>query len=56
MPSLIIGIILLIAGIGLTVSSPNSIFYGAIVVGIINIGRGIWQLSQARDVHDDHHY
>ena len=55
MPSLIIGIILLILGIALTVSSPHSIYYGAIVVGIINIIRGIWQLTQARDHYDDHY-
>ena len=56
MPSLIIGIVLLLVGIGLTVSSPHSIYYGAIVVGIINIIRGIYQLSQSHEIHDDHHY
>ena len=27
-------------------ASTNTIFIGAIVVGIVNIGRGIYQLSQ----------
>jgi uncharacterized membrane protein HdeD (DUF308 family) len=57
MASLILGIVLLLAGIGLTVSSPNTIFYGAIVVGIINIIRGAIQLSQEqRHHHDDSHW
>jgi len=45
MTRLIIGIVLLVAG-AIGTASTNTIFVGAIVIGIVNIGRGIYQLSQ----------
>jgi uncharacterized membrane protein HdeD (DUF308 family) len=55
MVSLVIGIVLLIVGIGLTVASPHSIYYGAIAVGVINIIRGLVQLSQSQNTGDNDH-
>ena|SRR6218665_311934 len=45
--NLVIGIVLLIAGIGLTAASDGqAIFYGAIVVGIIQIIRGVIAMNE----------
>ena len=51
---LIVGVLLLVAGIGVTVSSKEAVWYGAIVVGVIEIARGLVQLmrSQRRGAHD----
>ena len=46
MGSLIFGVVLLVAGIVVTMMSPNTIWYGAMIVGVINIVRGIIKISQ----------
>ena len=43
---LIFGIVLLVAGVAVTVLSTNAVWYGAIIVGLINIVRGGLRLSQ----------
>ena len=52
MGSLIFGIVLLVGGIVVTVMSPNTIWYGAMIVGVINIVRGIMKLSQGSSRSD----
>jgi hypothetical protein len=53
MGHLIVGVVLLAAGIGTTVLSKEVVWYGAIVVGVIEIARGLYKLmaqkSQAVD-------
>ena len=39
---LIVGVLLLLAGIGVTVTSREAVWYGAIIVGVIEIGRGLY--------------
>lgn len=38
------GIALLAVGVGLTMASTNTVFYGAILVGVYYIGRGVFTL------------
>lgn len=45
---LIVGVALLAAGIGVTASSKEAVWYGAIVVGVIEIARGLYYLSRSR--------
>ena len=45
MGTLIFGVVLLGAGVLATVMSPNTVWYGAMIVGVINIVRGIIKLS-----------
>jgi hypothetical protein len=45
---LCIGAVLLAAGIGVTVVSKEVVWYGAIVVGVIEIARGIHKMTRAR--------
>lgn len=47
------GVLLLGAGIGVTVTSREAVWYGAIVVGVIEIARGLYQLtrSESRGAH-----
>jgi uncharacterized membrane protein HdeD (DUF308 family) len=44
---LIFGIVLLVAGVGVTMFSGKVVWYGAMIVGVINIVRGIMTLSRA---------
>lgn len=46
MGTLIFGVVLLVGGVVVTMMSPNTIWYGAMIVGVINIVRGIIKLSQ----------
>jgi hypothetical protein len=46
MGSVLFGIALLLLGIGVTVSSGHVVWYGAILVGIYRIIRGVITLSQ----------
>ena len=48
MGHLIVGVVLLAAGIGVTVSSKETVWYGAIVVGVIEIARGLYYLMRTR--------
>jgi len=41
------GVALLAVGIGLTVTSTNTVFYGAIIVGVYYLGRGVYTLLKA---------
>jgi hypothetical protein len=43
-----VGAVLLAAGIGVTFVSKEVVWYGAIVVGVIEIARGLWATLQAR--------
>lgn len=43
---LIIGALLLAAGIGVTIVSKEVVWYGAIVVGVIEIVRGIYKMTR----------
>ncbi len=43
------GAVLLVAGIGVTVVSKEVVWYGAIVVGLIEIARGIYKMTRARE-------
>jgi len=43
---LIFGIVLLVAGIGVTLFSGQVIWYGAMIVGVINVIRGIAILAR----------
>lgn len=46
--NLVLGILLLVAGIGITLASRGtSIFYGAVLVGLFQLGRGIILLFKA---------
>ncbi len=44
---LIVGVLLLAAGIGVTVSSKEAVWYGAIAVGVIEIARGLYYLMRS---------
>ncbi|CAN5254791.1 hypothetical protein BH09MYX1_BH09MYX1_51730 [soil metagenome] len=46
---LIFGIVLFVGGIAVTLGSSSVIWYGGIVVGLINIVRGAYTLSQNPD-------
>jgi low temperature requirement protein LtrA len=48
MGHLIVGVVLLSAGIAVTFSSTETVWYGAIVVGLIEIARGLYYLLRAR--------
>jgi hypothetical protein len=48
MGHLIVGVLLLVAGIGVTLSSKEVVWYGAIVVGVIEIARGLFYLMRKR--------
>lgn len=41
------GIALLGAGIGITLASTNTVWYGAMVVGVYYIGRGVYTLLKS---------
>jgi hypothetical protein len=41
-----VGVLLLLAGVGVTVSSKEAVWYGAIVVGSIEIVRGLYYLMR----------
>ena len=45
---LIVGVLLLIAGIAVTVTSKEAVWYGAIVVGVIEIARGLYYLMRSQ--------
>ena len=47
---LVVGVLLLIAGIAVTVSSKEVVWYGAILVGVIEIGRGLHALMRRRNI------
>jgi len=49
---LIVGVLLLTGGIGVTVVSKEVVWYGAIVVGVIEIARGIYKMTRARGERD----
>jgi hypothetical protein len=51
---LIVGVLLLLAGIAVSVTSKEVVWYGAIVVGVIEIARGLFYLmrSQSSGVRD----
>ena len=51
---LIVGGLLLVAGIGVTVTSREAVWYGAIIVGLIEIGRGLYHLmrTESRSARD----
>lgn len=53
MGHLIVGVVLLAAGIGVTVSSRETVWYGAIVVGIIEIARGSYYLIRSNRTRAD---
>jgi uncharacterized membrane protein len=44
----IVGGVLLAAGIGVTVTSKETVWYGAIVVGVIEIARGLYYLMRSQ--------
>ena len=48
MGHLIVGVVLLGAGVIVTVMSEAVVWYGAIVVGVIEIGRGIFYLARSQ--------
>jgi len=43
---LIVGIVMLAAGIGVTVASKEVVWYGAIAVGVIEMARGLINLMR----------
>jgi len=45
MGSLLFGIVLVVLGVGVTLSSANVVWYGAILVGVYRIIRGLITLS-----------
>jgi len=45
----LVGGLLLAAGIGVTVVSKEVVWYGAIVVGVIEIARGLYTVMRTRD-------
>lgn len=45
---LIVGAVLLVAGLGVTIFSKEVVWYGAIVVGVIEIVRGIYRMTRPR--------
>jgi len=44
---LLVGILLLLAGIGVTVASREHVWYGALVIGAIQIVRGLHDLMRS---------
>lgn len=50
MGRLIFGIVLFVGGIAVTLGSSSVIWYGGIIVGLINIVRGAITLSQSSEV------
>lgn len=44
---IIAGVVLLAAGIGITVASTQTVWYGAMVVGVYYIGRGVYILMKS---------
>lgn len=45
---LIVGALLLAAGIGVTIVSKEVVWYGAVAVGVIEVGRGIYTMTRHR--------
>jgi hypothetical protein len=43
----IVGVLLLVVGIGVTVTSKEVVWYGAIIVGVIEIARGLYYLMRS---------
>lgn len=41
------GIVLLLAGIGVTVCSEEQVWYGALVIGVIEVARGVYYLMRS---------
>ncbi len=52
MGTLIFGIVLFVGGVAVTLGSDSVIWYGGIVVGLINIVRGAITLSRSSEVPD----
>lgn len=52
MGTLIFGVVILGAGVIATVMSPNTVWYGAMIVGVIEIVRGIIKLSNGGSRED----
>jgi hypothetical protein len=50
MGTLLFGIVLFVGGVAVTVGSDSVIWYGGIVVGLINIVRGAITLSRNAEV------
>jgi len=48
MGHVIVGALLLVAGIDVTLSSKEVVWYGAIVVGVIEIARGLFYLMRTK--------
>lgn len=44
---ILVGIALLAAGIGITMASERTVWYGAMVVGVYYIGRGVYTMLKA---------
>jgi hypothetical protein len=42
------GVALLAAGVGITMASANTVWYGAMIVGVYYIGRGVYILAKAQ--------
>ena len=41
----VVGVALLTAGLGVTFASKEAVWYGAVVVGVIEIARGLYRLT-----------
>lgn len=41
---LLAGVALVAGGVGLTMAATNTVFYGAVIVGVYYIGRGIYTI------------
>jgi hypothetical protein len=54
MLNLLVGLFLLVFGIVATVTSPNTIYYGAMVVGAINIIRGLVRVAERQRSANPH--
>ena len=48
MGHLIVGVLLLGAGIAVTVTSKEVVWYGAIIVGVLEIARGLYYLLRSQ--------
>jgi hypothetical protein len=43
---LIVGAALLAAGVGVTITSKETVWYGAVLVGVLEIGRGLYAVTR----------
>lgn len=48
MGHLIVGVLLLGAGVAVTVTSKEVVWYGAIIVGVLEIARGLYYLMRSQ--------